>query len=273
MSYQEQTYSWIFSSNPLLGAQSVSPDGSTFSTYLQEPFQLPSNAFGIEVGCIQAAVWFTQYNITDLNNKFRFTATAPAGTREITIPNGLYSFDALNNTLRGLLLANFNISNYTLVAVQATQKVSEAFAASGAGGPIILQTVWSLGTFQNVLGFSPTRVTNNPPLTNNTYPGDFVARFNLIDFYIIQSSLVSRGIRTGNSFRQVVAQVPINDVPGALILYEPVNVQWTAAPELGNSACISQVTTILADSDGNPVDTQKEPYSVTLQVKWRVPLY
>lgn len=272
MSYQEQVYSWLFSSNPLLGAQALTPDGSTFTTFLQEPFTIPKNAFGIEVGCLQASVWYTQPNITEKNNRFEFSAVGFIDPNlVIIIPPGLYTFQALNDLLKQELLDNFGITNYNLVAVQTTQRVSEEFDATG--GAQVTETRWPVGTFGDVLGFFPTRVTDNVPFGAGIYPGDKTARFNAIDFYLIQSSLVNRGIRSNGTFRSVVAQVPINDLPGAQIIYSPINPQWTAAPELGNGSTVTSVQTILADSNGQPVGTQGEAYTVTLMVKWKVPLY
>jgi hypothetical protein len=271
MSYQEQAYSWLFSSNPLLGAQAVSPDGSTFTTFLGEPFTLPKNAFGIEVACIQASVWFTQYNVTADNNRFEFLATGSPTPETLTIAPGLYTFDDLNNLLKQQLLDNYGIRNYNLVAVQSTQRVSEEFT-DGAPDSQVYETRWPVGTFGDVLGFFPTRVTDNVSLTPNVYPGDKTARFNAIDFYLVQSSLVNRGIRSNGTFRSVVAQVPITDLPGSQIIYSPINPQWTAAPELNNGA-VTSVQTILSDSNGRAVNTQGETYTVTLMVKWKVPLY
>lgn len=270
MSYQEQVYSWLFSSNPLLGAQALSADGSTFSTFLQEPFSIPNNAFGVEVACIQASVWFTQPNITTKNNRFEFRDTNAGDFLVLFIPPGLYTFDQLNNVLRQILFDNYGITNYNLVAVQSTQRVTEQFSVTG--GNALYQTRWPAGTFGDVLGYFTTRVTNDG-LQGRSYPGDKTARFNAIDFYLIQSSLVNRGIRSNGTFRGVVAQIPITDLPGSQIVYSPINPQWTPAPELANSSSISSVQTILSDSNGNPVGTQGESYSVTLMVKWRVPLY
>lgn len=272
MSYQEQVYSWLFSSNPLLGAQALSADGSTFSTFLQEPFSLPNNAFGVEVACIQASVWFTQPNITTKNNRFEFLATGSPNPETLFIPPGLYTFDELNSVLRQILSDNYGITNYTLVPVQSTQRVNEQFRIDYVNSEIY-QTMWPVGTFGDILGFFPTRVSDNIALLPKTFPGDKTARFNQIDFYLIQSSLVNRGIRSNGTFRGVVAQIPINDLPGSQIVYSPINPQWTPAPELANSSSISSVQTILSDSNGNPVGTQGESYSVTLMVRWRVPLY
>ena len=269
MSWQEQVYSWLFSSSPNLGAQAISPDGSTFSTFLQEPFTLPKNAFGIEVAAVQSSIWFTQPNLTAENNQFRFEASGFAGTQTIFIPVGLYTFDSLNSTLQQILFSTYNISNYGLIAVQSTQRVTEQFVVTAA--PQVFATRWTAGTFYEILGFNLGRVSSGGPF-NRTFPGDKTARFNVIDFFLIQSSLVNRGIRTNNTFRSIVCQVPITSPPGSLIVFEPVNLQWTAAPELLGST-VSTIQTSLLDSNGQAVDTQGEPYSVTMQVRWKVPLY
>ena len=272
MSWQEQIYSWLFSSSPNLGAQSISPDGSTFSTFLQEPFTLPKNAFGIEVAAVQASIWFTQPNITAENNRFDFEGTGiGGGPQSLFLPIGLYSFDSLNATLQQILFTSYGVSNYSLIAVQSTQRVSEQFTATAAPAPRLYVTRWPVGTFYELLGFDLNRATAGGP-SNGTFPGDKTARFNAIDFFLIQSSIVNRGIRTNNTFQSVVCQVPITSPPGSLIVFQPVNLQWTAAPELLGST-VSTIQTSLLDSNGRAVNTQGEPYSVTMQVRWKVPLY
>lgn len=211
-----------------------------------------------------------QFNVTVDNNQFRFLRNDGA-LLQVDIPPGLYSFDELNRTLKNLLLFDYNITNYALAPIQSSQRVSEVFIVTP--NPSIIRTYWPLGTLQNLLGFDVTRVTSNPVGTSGQYFGDRTARFNQIDFYIIQTSLLSRGIRLNNKYAGVIAQVPIDNVPGSLINYAPQNIQWTAAPELGNGSTANNVTTILTDSNGNPVDTQGESYSVAIQVKYKVPLY
>lgn len=268
MSTQRQSFSWLFSSSPVLGATSITPDGSQFTAVLPEAFQLPQNATNVTLEVNAATIWYNTFNVTAENNQFRFQRVFPAIVQTIFIPPGLYSFDALNDELTAQLTAA-GITNYRLVANQAQQRVYESFTSLPNG---IVQTFWPEGTFYKLVGFNLNRNTVYPNSGPVAYPGDKTAAFNTIDYYLIHSSLVSRGIRTNGTYLQVIAQVPINAPPGSELLYEPQNPVVTPANEL-TGAVVSQVTTLLTDSNNNPVDTRGEAYTVGVVIRWSVPIY
>ena len=54
----------LYSSDPLVGAESVSPDGSQFSTTLDVPFSVPAAAMSCTAGVVAASVWNTSPNIS-----------------------------------------------------------------------------------------------------------------------------------------------------------------------------------------------------------------
>ena len=268
MSTQRQSFSWLFSSSPALGATSITPDGSQFTALLPEAFQLPQNATNVTLEVNSATIWYNTFNVTEANNQFRFQRVFPAVIQTVFIPPGLYSFDALNNELTAQLTAG-GITNYRLVANQPQQRVYESFTVQANG---IVQTFWPEGTFYKIAGFNLNRNTVFPNVAPAAYAGDKTAAFNTIDYYLIHSSLVSRGIRTNGTFLQVIAQVPINAPPGSELLYEPQNPVVTPANELTGSV-ISQVTTLLTDSNNVPVDTRGEAYTVGVVIRWSVPVY
>jgi hypothetical protein len=268
MSTQRQSFSWLFSSSPVLGASSISRDGSQFTAILPEAFQLPENATNVTVEVNSATIWYNTFNVTEANNQFKFQRVTPAVLQTVFIPPGLYSFDALAAELYSQL-SNAGITNYRLVANQPSQRVYESFVVQANG---IVRTEWPEGTFFDLVGFNQNRFTVYPNTVPVTYIGNRTARFNTVDYYLIHSSLVSRGIRTNGTFLQVIAQVPINAPPGAELLYEPQNPVVTPANEL-IGAIVSQVTTLLTDSNNNPVDTQGEAYTVGVVIRWSVPIY
>jgi hypothetical protein len=269
MSTQRQSFSWLFSSNPVLGATSISPDGSSFTAVLPEAFQLPQNATNVTVEVNSATIWYNTFNVTEKNNQFRWrNVGSGAGFFTLFIPPGLYSFDGLAAELYSQLSDGGN-TTYRLVANQPNQRVYESFVPSQFG---IIQTWWPEGTFYDILGFDLNRITTYPNVVPAAYAGNRTARFNTVDYYLLHSSLVSRGIRTNGTYLQVIAQVPINAPPGAELLYEPQNPVVTPANEL-IGAVVSQVTTLLTDSNNNPVDTQGEAYTVGVVIRWSVPVY
>jgi len=263
-----QEFSWLFSSSPLLGAQNVSSDGSTFTAQLQEPFSLPKNAFNVTVECSQATIWWNTFNVTELTNQFQFERVLNPGLPLVTyIPPGLYTFDQLDQQLTGQLLA-LGITNYRLIADQPTQRVLEQFTPSANE---IISVNWNERSFRKLLGFD-NKTTVFANVTPETFRGENVARFNSTDYYLIHSSLVPRGIRLNGVFNQLLAQVPINAPPGSELLYQPQNPVATPANELiGN--VLSQITFILTDSSNVPVNTQGESWTVTAVIRWIVPTY
>lgn len=268
MAIQKQSFSWLFSSNPLLGATSKTPDGSQFTAILPEAFQLPQNASNIQICVNSATLWFNQWNLTEDNNQFKYVRQGFPVLQTLVIPPGLYSFDELSAQLYSQLSA-INITNYRLVANQPNQRVYESFTTSATG---IIRTEWPLGTFGDVCGFDVGRVTVFPNVAAAAYSGDKTAKFNAIDYFLVQSTLVSKGIRTNGKYLGVIAQVPINGPPGSELLYEPQNPVFTPASELAGNA-VSQVTTLLTDSNNVPVNTRGENYTVGVVITWQVPIY
>lgn len=234
---------------------------------LQEDFRLPANAGNVTVEVNTATVWYNTYNITSKNNEFQcLRVGGPAYV--LLIPPGLYSFDALNTELQSQLNV-IGIQNYRLVANQPNQRVYESFTVQPNG---LIQTFWGPGTFYELLGFDLGRATIYPNVAPAAYIGDRTARFNTVDYYLIHSSLVSRGIRTNGTFLQTIAQVPITQPPGSELYYNPMNPVKTSAREL-EGAVVSQVTCLLTDSNNNPVNTQGEAFTVGVVIRWEIPLY
>ena len=68
----EQTY--FFSSDPTIGAQNVSSDGSKFQVTMDRPIIVPSASVNVSVECRSANIWFTTPNISDelKNDHFYF---------------------------------------------------------------------------------------------------------------------------------------------------------------------------------------------------------
>lgn len=268
MSVQQQSFSWLFSSSPLLGATNISPDGSQFTAVLQEDFRLPVNAGNVTIEVNTATIWYNTFNITEKNNQFQFRRSGGPGILTILIPPGLYSFDVLNNQIQTQLNV-IGVTNYRLVASQPNQRVYESFTVQANG---IVETFWPEGTFYELVGFNLNRTTVFPNTVAAAYIGDRTARFNTTDYYLLHSSLVSRGIRTNGTFLQTIAQVPINQPPGSELYYNPMNPVKTSAREL-EGAVVSQVTCLLTDSQNQPVNTQGEAYTVGVVIRWEIPLY
>ena len=66
----EQTY--FFSSDPTIGAQNVSSDGSKFQVTVDRPIVVPTASVNVSVECRSANIWFTTPNISDESKNDHF---------------------------------------------------------------------------------------------------------------------------------------------------------------------------------------------------------
>ena len=73
---------FFLTSNPAVGAENVSTDGSRFEVNLTNDLSIPAGASDIEMCVSQAAIWNVSPNVAAGfgNNCFRYTtSTAPVG--------------------------------------------------------------------------------------------------------------------------------------------------------------------------------------------------
>jgi len=227
----EKQVSMLFSSDPLVGAESVSADGSSFSTTIDTPFVVPAAAMSCQAGVIAASIWNTSPNISAAfsNNQLSFVTTvAPAGPFTIVIDQGLYSLDALGSYV-SIQLQNLGLPPDLIQFSpnNATQRVG--ITLSTAGDSVLVGAAGSVGV---ILGWplgSPAIVA---PVAGFTQFGPLEAALNRVNSYIIQSEFVTTGVQINGSSRGILASVPISVGPGRQINYAPSQVQWFDAQDL-----------------------------------------
>jgi hypothetical protein len=101
----------------------------------------------------------------------------------------------------------------------------------------------------------------------STTLSDNVAALNQIDYFLIHSDLVSRGVRINNTYNQTIAQVLITATPGSQIVSTPFNPPHSQAPEL-IGAKRSRISFWLTDQSNNLVNTNNENWSARLVVRY-----
>lgn len=220
---------YIFSSDPALGAFNVSADGSSFNVNLQYPISIPRLAKYCTAEIHSASIWYTTPNVSaDLaNNTFSFFDGANIIT--LTVPNGLYNFDQL---LQAIILASTNYvltfpfdQLFLFVPNESTQKVSISFLQPA------VYIIWPLlGGMANLFGFIAGTNTGPQPPTTVLAPN--VAQFNLINQYLINSDLVHTGVPINSNSSTVLGVVYIDVPPGELINFQPQNPLIVNADEL-----------------------------------------
>ena len=260
MDYHE--ISLLVTSDTAAGAQNKSVDGSRFTIILDEPLEVPKTALSVDIIVEEATIWWTIPNVvTGIND--RFYIDDGSGFFNVVIPQGLYDLSGLEAAVeREIVAAGEPSGLFNFIADDATQKV--VLRLNQAATQVDFTQP---DTFRGLLGFNSQLVPPAPTVGVYTQLGDNVAAFNQIDFFLIHSDLVSRGIRINNNYYQTIAQVLINVPPGSQIVSTPFNPPRSQAPEL-IGAKRSRIQFWLTDQSNNPVNTNEEDWSARITIRY-----
>ena len=266
------------SSDPALGALSKSVDGSSFSINLNENgLGIPRRAQSVTLEVLGAEMWYNTSNITTRNNQIGITSGGI--TRNVSIEPGLYSIDTLQGgferaikaTLDTVLINSLfylvnNVSTcyITFVGNQALNKV-EINITTTVSNTINLDFTIN-NSMAGLLGFDNTfyQITPN---TTITLIGLNTPVFNSFNYYLIQSNMVSNGIRINATYQNIIAKIKVTCSPNQQNIYDPVNPVVNLTPELAGDVR-KQFRFTLLDSNLNFVDTKGELWSATLRLTY-----
>ena len=266
------------SSDPALGALSKSADGSSFSINLNENgLGIPRRAQSVTLEVLGAEMWYNTSNITTRNNQIGITSGGI--TRNVSIEPGLYSIDTLQGgferaikaTLDTVLINSLfylvnNVSTcyITFVGNQALNKV-EINITTTVSNTINLDFTIN-NSMAGLLGFDNTfyQITPN---TTITLIGLNTPVFNSFNYYLIQSNMVSNGIRINATYQNIIAKIKVTCSPNQQNIYDPVNPVVNLTPELAGDVR-KQFRFTLLDSNLNFVDTKGELWSATLRLTY-----
>ena len=265
--YIEYKLPFIFSSSVNSGAVNISADGSSFEILLDRPLIVPREAKNCYITVQNATAWWNIYNIQlGINDEIDieyFDGVLTVNFTAVMEP-GLYDLDHLTAELgRQFLLNSVPQDLFVLVPDQASQKSVIQFNYSG------IQLDFTSGqTFRSLLGFDSRLVPLGGQTTGVQFEkSDIIASFNQIDYLLIHSDLVSRGIQINNTYTNTIAQLLINVAPGSQIVSNPFN-----PPEIPANELIAEkrkgIRFWLTDQDNNLVDTQGELFSCRLIIHY-----
>lgn len=252
----------IVSSNPADGATSVSADGSSFELILEDPIQIPSDVRAVDILVQEATVWWVIPNIiTGTNDTFYLEhLTIPYVA---VIPQGLYDLTGLQAAAeREIVAAGAPSGLFTFTADGATQKV--LITLNQAGTQLDFTQA---DTFRDIIGFNSQLVPAAPSVGVFTQLADNIAAFNVVDFFLIHSDLVPRGIRVNNTYSQAIAQVLIDVPPGSQIVSRPFNPPSSPAWDLIGSIR-SRIKFWLTDQSDNLVNTNNEFWTARIIIRY-----
>ncbi len=266
--YIEYKLPFLFSSNPLSGALNVSSDGSSFDVLFDQPIVVPREAKNCYITVQSATAWWNIFNIIDGENDqidvYYDDGVSPI-QELVTIEPGLYDLDHLSAEIQREILAfGFPEDLFTLVPDQATQKTVIQFNYTGVQLDLSVTR-----NFAAIMGFEERLVPQASPTTSPVEyeKSDNIANFNTVEYLLIHSDLVSRGIRINGEYRGIIAQLLIDVAPGSQIISRPFN-----PPEIPANELIGEkrknIRIYLTDQNSNPVNTQNEIFSCRLVIHY-----
>jgi len=276
MTTSKYNITFLVSSDPNAGALNISNNGATFDIYLDRPLIVPSKAKNIYIETKNATIWYTTPNIVaGVNDQWKITYDdgITSETRQVTIPEGLYNINTLEDKLN-LLLYNtpigapdyhFPIDLIKLLPDNAENKVVIQFNYSGT------QIDFNINNnIKHLLGFTSNLVPASPTVGEDEVVfAEEVAKFNAINYYLIQSTLVSKGLNFNSKYQNIIARVLINGPPNSQITYDPQQTYKIPAPELRGSN-FTTITFTLTDDNNVPINTRGEAWSVLFVVHYEV---
>jgi hypothetical protein len=202
------------------------------------------------------------------------------GAQGIAVPPGLYNVDqllaqiklemvtyGLTETEADAFIAFTGDEARQLTIVTLTSPLPDGvysftFGVNGANG------------FERLLGFTNWPPPGTDKTLRGVYPeisftGTSVASFNTLNYLLLHTDLVPRGIRFNGDFAQIVAQVSVNVNTGNQIVYEPQNPPICDGANLVG-AQRTKATFWITNDVNRPIDTFGEYWSIRLLIKYRI---
>jgi hypothetical protein len=261
----EKSFCIFFNSSIQSGAVNKSANGSRFDVNLTSPLIFPDAEY-IALSVIQANVWNNAFNISEEreNNQWAYYNDISGSTYQSTIPDGLYTINALQDFIvLSLLNEGFNGDEIQIIGDTSTSKVIIFVKADFQVDFTIANSV------RTILGFDSQEIPPAPAVTDTFETAENVAQFNFVDTYQIRSNLVNNGIPTNQNGYGIITTVPISAPPNSLIVYQPQNpleidVTYLSGQQKNN------IQFELLNQDFETVSTNGEDYSLVIKFRYIV---
>lgn len=272
-----QSVAFVVSSNPALGSYNLSKTANSFDAFsvrLQQPLKIPANAYNCTLRVEATSIWNNEPNIiAGVNDTLRVTgpnALDVVTVFDLTIPQGSYSVSELNQTLQTQLTnAGAKVSPDPLISItpdEATQKIDLRLNYTN-----VTVDFTQPNACYEILGFLSTSVVGPPAVAGQSYLANNEAKFNVINYYLVASSLVTQGLRFNDTYRSIINQTNITVRPNSLIVSEPFNPSVIPCPELAGQVRSDFDVRLLKD-DLTAANTRGEYFSVRLSINYLIPV-
>lgn len=261
-------------------------DGSRCQTEIIPPLHIPIEAKSAGIKLRNSYIWNTFVNIDPVLGNRLTLISDPGGTLEsrydIIYPSGQYSLDEFNSffTRESIRLRapwvdkDSGQSDLNFEPDMAVQKVYVSNKSLSTYHISWLRDSGStyLIPLYKLLGFEAETVTVLPP-ASDLEPYSFTyaekeANFNFVNSVLILCNLVSKGLRNGGRMQSILAQVPITEDPGSLMVYEPQH-SLISEPTLPGTT-IRSIELTLTNENGELIRTPGNPWQVTVEISYEM---
>jgi hypothetical protein len=281
MSFIPEEISIIVSSDPDAGAINRTSDGSQFEIQLDgEGISIPKDAINVNLSVEETTVWWTVPNIiTGENDTFYVYGdndqTPPVPQLfTIVVPQGLYDLSGINQAVQAELetagarttgAGGQPLSLVTLTADDSTQKVRLRFNYTN-----VYVDFAPTNTFREILGFDGIQYGPfaGAPLS---ILAPNVAAFNQVNYFLLHSDMVNKGIRFNNRYNQTISQILIDVAPGSQIVSTPFNPAKCNAQELSGGKR-TNLRFWLTDDKQRNINTNGEYFTARIVIHYMRPI-
>lgn len=226
-----------------------------FTIYFTSPLELIGNN---AIALTECNVWYSWNNIhSDYGNQL-FRYYNGSSYKTITIPNGTYSIDDLNNYVHSIMKAN---GDYTTVSGVDTFSINLTPNYNTFKLDITIANSYKLdlstGTLYVMLGFSAQELTSSQSGTSNVDITNGVSKI------LLHCDLCTGGYQSGTN-SDIILSFQANDKPSSLLEIKPFRPIFLAT---NKSDKIQSIRFYLTDTLSRRVNLNGESLNITLEIK------
>ena len=209
-------------------------------------------------------------NVSQVVGNWLFSRTRQGSLNNfvITIPQGLYDLSGLNNAVqRELENAGAKITPDPLLV----------FTADDATQRVELRVNYDDVSIDFTQADTPRIILGFDSLVYGTYPSapieilaPNIAQFNQVNYFLIHSDLINKGIRFNNRYNQTISQVLIDVSPGSQIIHKPFNPAKSNAQTLAGTKR-TNLRFYITDDQQRRVNTNGEFWTARIVIDYLLP--
>jgi hypothetical protein len=243
----------------------ISTKGAELSINIKGGLNIPYAAENIESCCVSSVIWNRFNNISELkqNNKFKFSSDSGTTWLTVTLQNGQYTLDTLQDTIDDLLFLN----GYSKGTVTFTGDYSTNYVTILTDSGNMIDFSESVKSFKKIIGFDPqiiTSVSSIFPVQSN-FQADFRPLSNIKIASEIGKLVLNGSIESILSYYSLQSQAGFQDT------YAPTNLIWCDSNHLKGTSITNTVMTIKNELDDEVEIDKGDPFAVTVMIRYEIP--